>query len=333
MKNKRTFTHLNQKDRDRIHALYGNGYKQKDIAEVLGVNPATISRELQRYGRTTWRYSATRAQKDAEEKRSRSKRPGMKIETHSELKRYIISQLRKLRSPDEIAGRMKEAGATPRVGKNAIYKWLYSPSGAPYCKYLCTRRSRKKKQQRAKKRIHIPDRIPLQERPNEPHIIHTERDLFVSPTKLGVKDSGLLIVVPTTKLFTGRLLPNKKNSVVTEATTQHFKNMRVDTCTADNGSENVGHKDTGVDTYFCDPGAPWQKPHVEGGIGLVRRWFLPKGTDLSKVPDEVFQSQLHLLNHKWRKSLGYRSSYEVSLERGIIKRIPKVSLSKAIAFR
>lgn len=333
MKKRHTFRHLDQKDRDRIHALYGNGHTQKDIADVLGVTPSTISRELARYGRRTWRYSASRAQEDADEKRLHSKHPGMKIESHPALKQYIISQLKKLRSPDEIAGRMKSVGATPRVSKNAIYKWLYSDSGAPYCTYLCTKRSKKKKQRRAKKRIHIPDRISLRERPNEPHLIHTERDLFVSPTAQGVKDSGLLIVVPKTKLFAGTIVPHKKNAVVTTATQKHFQRMRVDTCTADNGSENVGHRDTGVDTYFCDPGAPWQKPHVEGGIGLVRRWFLPKGTDLSKVSDEVFQSQLHLLNHKWRKSLGYKSAYEVSREHGIIKRIPKVSLSKAIAFR
>lgn len=333
MKKTRTFRHLNQTDRDRIHALYGHGHTKKDIAEVLGVNPSTITRELERYGRTTWRYSAVRAQQDADEKRSHSKRPGMKIEAHPELKQYIVSQLKRLRSPDEIAGRMKKVGVRPRVGKNAIYKWLYTDSGKPYVKYLCTRRSKKKTQHRLKKRIHIPDRISLRQRPDSPDMIHAERDLFVSPTKLGVSDSGLLIVVSETKLFAGALLPNKTSDVVTAASKVHFDRLYVDTCTADNGSENVGHKQTGVDTYFCDPGSPWQKPHVEGGIGLIRRWFLPKGTDLSKIPPEVFQSQLHVLNHKWRKSLGYQSAYEVSLEHGIIKRIPKVSLSKAIAFR
>jgi transposase, IS30 family len=330
---RREFRHLNQKDRDRIHALYGHSHKKKEIAEVLRVHPSTITRELERYGRRTWRYSADRAQKDADEKRSHSKTPGMKIEAHPELRQYIIAELRKLRSPDEIAGRMKEVRATPRAGKNAIYKWLYSDSGKSYCKYLCTKRTKKKKQHKLGTRVHIPDRISLKDRPNESDLIHAERDLFVSPTRLGVKDSGLLIVVPETKLFVGELVPNKTSEVVTKATRAHFDRMSIDTCLADNGSENVGHKDTGVDTYFCDPGAPWQKPHVEGGIGLARRWFLPKGTDLSKVPDETFQSQLHLLNHKWRKSLGYRSAYEVSLERGIIKSVPRVSLSKAIAFR
>lgn len=72
---------------------------------------------------------------------------------------------------------------------------------------------------------------------------------------------------------------------------------------------------------------------MESSIGLIRRWFLPKGTNLSRISNETFQSQLHLLNHKYRKSNGYLSAYELALERGIIKRVPKVSLTKAIAFR
>jgi len=333
MKKREQFRHLNQFDRDRIHALYGYGHKQKDIADILGVNPSSVSRELARYGRKTWRYSAKRAQEDAEEKRKNSKHAGMKIEAHPELRQYIIRELKKLRSPDEIAGRMRRVGAAPRVGKNAIYKWLYSPQGQPYCKYLCTRRVKKRKQSRLSKKVLIPERISLRYRPNESGLVHTERDLFVSPTSMHVKNCGLLIVVPEVKLFAGRILPNRTNSIVTNAARERFSGVKADTCTADNGSENVGHRETGVPTYFCDPGSPWQKPHVEGGIGLVRRWFLPKGTNLSKIPDETFQSQLHLLNHKYRKSLGYQSAYEVAIERGIIKRTPKVSLSKAIAFR
>lgn len=333
MKKQRKFRHLRQSDRDRIHALYGNGHNQKDIASVLGVNPGTISRELARYGRTTWRYSATRAQADAEEKRKRSKRPGMKVETHPGLKRYIIKGLKNLRSPDEIAGRLRRQGIYPRVGKNAIYKWLYSEEGAPYCIHLCTKRSRKKRQSRLSPRILIPDRIPLTERPEGPSFIHAERDLFVSPRSCRSKHSGLLIVVPEAKLLVGSILPNRESATVMQSARNHFTRVRADTALADNGIENVRHKESGVPTYFCDKGSPWQKPHVENSIGLMRRWFIPKGTDLSTVSDDVYQSQLHLLNNKHRKSLGYRSAYEVALERGIIKRIPRISLSKAVAFR
>lgn len=333
MKTHKGFRHLTAKDRDRVHAMWGYGHNQSDVARVLGVDKGTISRELARYGRKTRRYSAVRAQEDADLKRSQSKRPGMKIEENPELKRYIIKQLRRLRSPDEIAGHLKRVKAEPRVGANAIYKWLYSEDGKPYCRYLCTKRNRKKGQARALKKVTIPDRISLRDRPNLPNLVHSERDLFVSPTKLHSRSCGLLIVVPEVKLFAGSILPNRESKTVVTSAKEHFKDVHVDTSLADNGTENVKHKEIGIPSYFCDKGSPWQKPHVEGGIGLVRRWFLPKGIDLATIPDEVFQSQLHLLNSKRRKSLGYRSAYEVALERGIIDSVPRISLSKAVAFR
>lgn len=333
MKKREVFKHLTEQDRDRIHALYGYGHGQGDVARVLGVNKGTISRELARYGRKTCRYSASRAQKDANEKRKHSKRPGMKIEADPDLKRFIVRELKRLRSPDEIVGRMKRDGITPRVGTAAIYKWLYSEGGKPYCRYLCTRRSRRKRQSRSAKRVLIPNRISLNERPESPELVHAEGDLFVSPRTTGSKVCGLLIVTKNEKLLAGSLIPNKTARIVVPAMRGALRTTNPDTCTLDNGIENITHRQFGIDTYFCDPGAPYQKPHVEGSIGLIRRWFLPKGTDLSKISNNVFQSQLHLLNHKHRKSLGYQSAYEAALDRGIIDRVPRISLSKAVAFR
>lgn len=332
MKKREGFRHLTAQDRDRIHALYGYGHNQTEVARVLGVNPGTISRELDRYRRKTCRYSAQRAQEDAEEKREYSKRPGMKIESNPELRRHIVEQLKRLRSPDEIAGRMKRDDIVPRVGTAAVYKWLYSEDGKPYCRYLCTRRSRKKRQKRAAKKVLIPDRISLRERPVSPDLAHAEGDLFVSPTRLRVKTCGLLVVEKSSKLLTGSLVQNKTTSIIVPAVQRIVSSISIDDLTLDNGIENIHHRDFGLPTYFCDKGAPYQKPDVEGSIGLIRRWFLPKGTDLSKIPNDVFQSQLHLLNGKYRRSLDYRSAYEVALERGIIANVPRISLSRAVAF-
>lgn len=333
MKKRQSFRHIRDSDRDRIQALSDQWHSQKEIAEVLGFSESAISRELGRNPTRVGRYVSNRARDHAAEKRSHSKYPGMKIEALPEMKRYIIQQLKKLRSPDEIAGRLKKNGVTPRVGKNAIYKWLYSDAGRPYCRFLCTKRTRTLRQSRIPKRILIPNRKPLNTRPKTPGLIHAEGDLFVSPTRLHVKTSGLLVVVPEAHLLTGSIVVNKTTAVMVEAMQKLTRRLSLDTCTFDNGSENIHHREFGVDAYFCDRGAPWQKPHVESSIGLIRRWFLPKGTNLATIPDETFQSQLHLLNRKYRKSLGYRSAYEVSLERGIINRIPKVSITSAVAFR
>ena len=329
------FTHLQHKHkhRDRIHALYIHGHTQKEIAEVLEVNPGTISRELNRYNKKTWRYSSLQAEKDAREKRIHSKCDGMKIEKYGELKERIIRELKELRSPDEIAGRMKQEKLTLRASKNAIYKWLYSEYGKNYCQYLCSRKVRLKKQSKAPKRHLIPNRISLRDRPNDDLQVHGESDLFVSPTMLHTKTVGHLTVLPKTQLLVGNFLPSKSPLDMVTSMKRIQKKVRVTTWTMDNGIENIYHEQFGIPTFFCTKGSPWQKPHVESSIGLVRRWFLPKGTDLSKVTEEELQSMLFTLNHKYRKSLGYRSSYEQSLEDGIIAKVPNLSKKKAIAFR
>jgi IS30 family transposase len=201
MKKRAGFRHLTDHDRDRIQALRESGHTQKDIARVLFVTKGTVSRELKRNPTRVGRYVAVRAQENADEKRSHSKRPGMKIEANPELRRYIIQQLMNLRSPDEIAGRMKRVGATPRVGTNAIYKWLYAPAGKRYCRYLCTRRPSKKRQKRAAKKVLIPDRISLHDRPDTPGLVHAQSDLFVSPTRLHDTACGLVVVVPAVLLL------------------------------------------------------------------------------------------------------------------------------------
>jgi IS30 family transposase len=109
--------------------------------------------------------------------------------------------------------------------------------------------------------------------------------------------------------------------------------LPITTWTLDNGIENIYHEQFRVPAYFCTPGSPWQKPHVENNIGLLRRWFIPKGINLEVVPEDTFQSMLHVVNHKYRKSLGYESAYEQSLSHDIIKKIPRLSKESAVAFR
>jgi IS30 family transposase len=166
----------------------------------------------------------------------------------------------------------------------------------------------------------IKNAIPIAKRPKRGE--HAEGDLFVSPTKTGVQRSGALVCVPSAQLLVGTMIENKKPATMAVAINTLNDRIFIDDVTFDRGMENRNHHDFNVPAYFCDPHSPWQKPHVENGIGLIRRWFIKKGTNLIEVSEEYFQECLHILNHKWRKSLGYKSAYEVALERGIIQKIP-----------
>ena len=327
-KKRRRFHHLNQSDRYKIEAHLNAGEDQESISKILKVDAGTISREMKRRKRKKDCYEAVAAEDKANVKRSNSKYQGMKIEKHSELRQQIIDGLMAKRSPDEIAGRMKKEKQKVRVRANAIYKWLYSPFGQPYCKYLCTKRYKKRKQTKSTKREMIPNRVSLRKRPKRG--VHAEGDLFVSSKASGSQRSGAIIVVPRAKLILGRMIENKKPRVMTEAVNSMIKNVFIDDITMDNGMENRDHEHFDVPAYFCDPYSPWQKPDVEREIGLIRRWFIKGGTNLEDISDEELQQDLHILNHKWRKSLGYQSAYEVALKRGIIQKIPDTHIEAPI---
>jgi len=328
---RKPFSHITQKKRDRIEDLLDQGVKQKKIAKILKVDESTISREKKRK-RKNGRYDADLAEHKALVKRENSKYQGMKIESDRELRRYIIERLKKKRSPDEIAGRMKEEKQSFSVGTVAIYKWLYSAFGQKYCKYLCTQRWKRRPRTKSKTGRHIiPNMVRIHALPNgsvnRTRYGHYESDTFVSPKKSGVKTSGAITCEKKSKLILAKKIPNMKPASMKRAMRSFENKVMMKTTTMDRGIENTRHEEWGVDAYCCDPSSPWQKPLVEGTIGLLRRWFWPKGTNLSKVSDYMFQKNIKIINNKYRKSLHYRSALEVAESHGILK-----SLTERVAF-
>lgn len=320
MKRKRQFKHLDQSDRDRLEILWREGYDQVEIAKVLKVNKSTISREIRKRKRKNGIYDAEAAQHKAAVKRSNSKYQGMKVESDNQLMEYIIANLKLCRSPDEIAGRMKKEGQPFYASKKAIYHWLYTSYGDGYCQYLCTKRHRRRKQKKDKaKRVTIPNKISVFERPKHKWMRHAEGDLFVSPKSAQTSASVVMVCLPKSQFLVGKKIDNRKPSTMVEAVNEIDGQIKMDTLTLDRGIENRYHEQFKVDAYFCDSHSPWQKPHIENNIGLLRRWFIPKKTDLSKLENVELQKYISILNHKYRKSLGYRSAYEVAIESGILE--------------
>lgn len=306
-------------DRDRLEAMLRKGHSQIEIAKVLKVNKSTISREVRKRQRKNGIYDSDTAQHKAGVKRSNSKYQGMKVETNSELKRYITENLKLHRSPDEIAGRMRYENQPFYASKKAIYHWLYGSCGDGYCKYLCTKRHRKRKRKKTEKRATIPNKTSISKRPRYGWMQHAEGDLFVSPKSAQTPASVALVCLPKSQYLVAEKLENRKPSTMVAVINKIETQIKIHTLTLDRGIENRYHEQFGIDVYFCDSHSPWQKPHVENNIGLLRRWFIPKKTDLSKLENIELQKYISILNGKYRKSLGYRSAYEVARESAILK--------------
>jgi hypothetical protein len=55
--------------------------------------------------------------------------------------------------------------------------------------------------------------------------------------------------------------------------------------------------DAGIDVFFCDPHAPWQRGSNENTNGLLRQYF-PKGTDFSSVTEAQLDAVADELNDR-----------------------------------
>lgn len=322
-KQKGSYRHLTQIDRDRMEVLLDRGEKHRAVANILKVDPGTISREWKRK-RKNGRYDAAMAQLKANVKRSRSKYRGMKIEGNRDLKAYIVRGLRKKRSPDEIAGRMRRDKLPFRASKNAIYRWLYSVWGQRYCHYLCTKRYRRKSRNvHPALRVMIPNRVDISLRPagaeNRSRYGHFEGDTIVAPRNAPNTEAVALVVDRKSKLLIGTRIPSLSASVMTRAITHMGTTVVMKSCTLDNGIENKHHERWPVPAFFCEPHRPSQKPLIEGSIGLIRRWRFKKGTDWGTVSEGMLQGTIAFLNHKHRKSLKYQSAIEVAMAHGSMK--------------
>ena len=313
---RKSFKHLDFRSRDRIEALWRAGHEQKEIALVLGVHKSTVSREIQCRKKGDGEYKGSVAEHKAQILRSNSRYQGMKIEQYQWIRKYIVSELKKYQSPECIAGRMKKEKWLVRVSSDAIYRWLRSSFGQRYCKYLCTKRYRKKKSGGGAQRYIIPNMVSIHNMPADPGFV-TEGDTFLSPKKVS-KASAVLVVWRETKLLKGELVKSLRPVYTTRVMRKiHSENIS-DLLILDQGGENREHEKFGVPSVFCDKACPRQKPLVENSIGQLRKWWWPKGTNLSRVTKEEFQEKLEIMNNKYKKSLQYRSANEASREYGIL---------------
>lgn len=321
-----SYRHLIQADRDRLQALRDAGTRQYEIARILGVDPATVSREIARNRRKyrkkkqiknkNARYEAGVAHHKAYVRRKYATYQGKKINENKALRQYIVSRLTQYWNPDEISGKMRERHLPFYASKTAIYEWLRTVYGQRYVPYLYSRRYyvRRRKPKKSRKTM-IPHRVSIHERPQSAAIEygHFEADTFVSSRRTG--STAAVAVAIETK--TDYLLLEKLSGMRPRMFAAAVRGMRdvviMKSATLDNGIENRDHEQIGIPTFFCDPYSSWQKPHVENGIRLIRR-FIPKGSDLSEVPETKIARIARILNHKPRRSLGYRTPYEMMRE-------------------
>ena len=340
--------HLKQFDRDRIQAMKDAGFKQKEIAKVLGRDPSVISREIKRNrrkirsrgGNKDGPYEASVANHKAYVRRGESKYQGLKIRSNNELENYITIRLKKGWSPDEISGRMKLKNQPFYASKDLIYAWLYSVWGQNYTKYLYQKRDQKKKRKSKKtERVLIPNRVGIELRPEEAnnglHFGHFEGDTIVSGrncTGSLSKESLAVVYERKAKYIAVRKIKSLSPKQLNIGVKKILNTLnQKETMTLDNGIENKDHEELGLSTYFCDAYSSWQKPGVENANKMIRQ-YIPKGSDISCFSHQYVTMIIQRINNKPRKSLGYETPMEVMIENNLLNRKRAKRLYQKIAF-
>lgn len=310
------YTQLSLQERVAIFDGLKKLYSRDRIARHLGRATSTISREIKRNsdGKGYYYYPAE-AQGRSEKRKARH---GFKVDRIEGLKIYVIEKLKKYWSPIAIAGRWTLEHPTQKITKEAIYSWIYGPEGkALDMPKLLPRAKKKRGLVRAKKsKSHIPDRVPLEVRPDNANarseIGHLEGDLIFHS---GSQSSNVLTIVDRkSRMVVLVKNDSKRTNVVMESVEEGARVLKAKTMTFDNGVEFTGHKRLtdvhGIKTYFCRPGAPWEKGSVENMNKMIRR-FLPFKLQANIITQEIVDVVAEILNNTPRAILGFRTPREV----------------------
>jgi IS30 family transposase len=319
---------LSFEDRCAIEAGLAVSESQTSIAERIGFDKSTISREVRRGRLASGRYSAKRGQAAATTNARRPK--PAKLATNPRLRARVEEDLGKRYSPQQISWRLhRDFPDDPEmwVHHNTIYESLYVQARgalrADLAKCLRTGRIRRRPRRpdgTEERRGRIPDMVMISERPVEvadravPG--HWEGDLIVG--KLNGSAIGTVVERTTNYCLLLHLPHGHGTEAVTAALIARLSELPAQlrrSVTWDQGKEMSAHPKLaalGEDfkVYFCDPHSPWQRAVNENTNGLLRQYF-PKGTDLSVHSAEDLAWVEQELNDRPRKRLDYARPSEV----------------------
>ena len=304
-----------------------SGKKKNWIAEQLGRNPSTITRELQRNSCPDGVYRWKKADRRARERKSNRTVIGKLL--NGRARRLVNCFLFRNWSPEQISNHLRKTNCWLQVSHQTIYKHVWSyPKGHRLRKALRRRGRRPRRQppgfiNRARKdrrSIHLRPKIANKRQ----RIGDWELDLIRC-----YRNSGYLITAVERKsgfLLIGRSKTRHSHKVI-QGTIKMFRrtvprSLRK-TFTFDNGSEFYYFKQLeeqlGVTVYFADPFNSGQRGTNENTNGLLRQYF-PKDKPYASITNKAIKRAQRLLKDRPRKRL------EFSTPKHVFKSPPKIAI-------
>jgi len=317
--------YLDREERYEIARLREAGLGVRAVAARLGRSPSTVSRELARNADPrTGQYQPERADRLAWERQRRPK--PSKLARDPVLRAEVQRLLGRRYSPEQVSGRLKVLypdDPAMRVSHESIYQSIYVYPRGELKRELqaCLRSGRQVRRRRGRRetRGRIIGAVPVGQRPPEAdgRLVpgHHEGDLIMG-SRASNSAVGTIVERMTGYLTLLHLPDGHGADAVADAVIDRMTALPswfARTLTWDRGTELARHQHitaaTGINVYFADPYAPWQRGSNENTNGLLRE-YLPKGTDLSVHTAAQLQHIADELNDRPRKRFGYHTPRE-----------------------
>lgn len=328
------YTRLCYDERIEIYKLLALKQSLSQIAQTLGRNKSTISREVKQFGRDA--YIHHKGEWSAVVRGSNRRSGKTKMMQNPALHEYVLDKLRRKWSPDQISVSLRNHypnNKLMQISHEAIYLYIYLHSKKELKDMLINelrqqRKSRGNVRRGSDKRTTIPDAVRIDERPVE--VIgreipgHWEGDLILGKDRASA--IGTLVERSTRAVILVHLKARDSKTVrlAFQKKFNTLPSLMKKSMTYDNGVEMAQHKlftkNTKVNVYFTHPYSPWERPTNENTNGLLRQYF-PKGTDLSLISKDRLQFVQDELNERPRRTLNYRTPMEVFNEMILTKMI------------
>ena len=315
------YDQLSVEERCEIARLHGEGRSIRQTAAALDRSASSISRELKRNSGAMASYKPVHAQECAKARRWK----GSKLERRKSLRQEVLAGLTRGWSPEQVCAALERQHGHRMIGPETIYRFIAAQIARhkDYSWRHYLPRAKSKRGRRGKKggssALHIHGRVPIAQRPAgiEDRSVpgHWEADLMLF-AKYG--QAILALHERSSRL----VLAVKPNGKAAKPIAAHIARLLEplpaelrQSITFDNGTEFASHYELhplAINTFFCDPYAPWQKGGIENAIGRMRR-KIPRKTDLATLSNSQLTSLVNAYNNTPRKCLDWNSPAEVFL--------------------
>jgi IS30 family transposase len=290
------------------------GHNHTEIAGLLHVHKSTVGRDIKR-NRGRRGYRPRQADQKACNRRKTPRRI-VRIQWDE-----VDALLRQDWSPEQVSGWLKT-----QERKSVSHEWIYQHiladkhSGGDLYRHLRCQKQRRKRYGCYDRRGTLPNRVSIDKRPE---IVNSRQRLgdWEVDTVIGKGQQQAIVTLTERKsrLALIRKVDQRTAQAVKDAILVLLQPLKAQThtLTSDNGKEFALHQQIAEQLqatfFFSHPYSAWERGANENMNGLLRQYF-PKVQSFKTVTDDQITFAMHRLNNRPRKTLAFRTPFEVFSE-------------------